>query len=162
MRSDRRIGFPASDRHRVCAATRMISVSSVGGDEPDLHDLPALDRLGVPSGRRDRHHEHHVRDGDGTHPRDRGPDGGGRGPKNVQAQFLLEALVLGSLSGLAGAVLGVAASGIFSRALSWPTIIPPQWIVIAVAFSVVIGVFFGFYAARKAALLDPIEALRYE
>ncbi|MEP6767354.1 MAG: ABC transporter permease [Acidobacteriota bacterium] len=82
--------------------------------------------------------------------------------KNVQAQFLVEALVLSSLSGLAGAVLGVAVSGIFSRALSWPTIIPPQWIVIAVAFSAVIGVFFGFYPARKAALLDPIEALRYE
>ena len=82
--------------------------------------------------------------------------------KNIQAQFLLEALILSSLSGMAGAVVGVVASSIFSRALSWPTIIPPQWIVIAVLFSAFVGVFFGFYPARKAALLDPIEALRYE
>ena len=82
--------------------------------------------------------------------------------KNVQAQFLLEALVLSSLSGSVGAILGVVASTVFSRALSWPTIIPPQWIVIAVVFSAFIGVFFGFYPARKAALLDPIDALRYE
>jgi putative ABC transport system permease protein len=56
----------------------------------------------------------------------------------------------------------VAASTVFSRALSWPTIIPPQWIAIAVVFSAFIGVFFGFYPARKASMLDPIEALRYE
>jgi putative ABC transport system permease protein len=82
--------------------------------------------------------------------------------KNVQMQFLMEALILSSLSGTAGAVVGVAASVAFSRALSWPTIIPPEWIVIAVMFSAFIGVFFGFYPARKAALLDPVEALRYE
>ena len=82
--------------------------------------------------------------------------------KNVQAQFLLEALVLSSLSGTVGAVVGVAASVVFSRALSWPMIIPPEWIVIAVVFSAFVGVFFGFYPARKAAMLDPIEALRYE
>jgi len=82
--------------------------------------------------------------------------------KNVQTQFLLEALVLSSLSGTAGALVGILASNVFSRALSWPTIIPPQWILIAVVFSALIGVFFGFYPARKAALLDPIDALRYE
>jgi putative ABC transport system permease protein len=82
--------------------------------------------------------------------------------RNVQVQFLLEALILSSLSGIAGAVLGIVASSLFSRALAWPTIIPPQWILIAVVFSALIGVFFGFYPARKAALLDPIEALRYE
>ena len=82
--------------------------------------------------------------------------------KNIQAQFLFEALILSSLSGVAGAIVGVVASSIFSRALAWPTIIPPQWIVIAVLFSAFVGVFFGFYPARKAALLDPIEALRYE
>ena len=82
--------------------------------------------------------------------------------KNIQAQFLIEALILSSLSGMVGAVIGVIASSVFSRALSWPTIIPPQWIVIAVVFSAFVGVFFGFYPARKAALLDPIDALRYE
>jgi putative ABC transport system permease protein len=82
--------------------------------------------------------------------------------KNVQMQFLMEALVLSSLSGTAGAVVGVVASAVFSHALAWPAIIPPQWIVIAVVFSAFIGVFFGFYPARKAALLDPIDALRYE
>ena len=82
--------------------------------------------------------------------------------KNVQAQFLLEALVLSSLSGTAGAIVGIAASLVFSKALSWPMIIPPEWIVIAVVFSAFVGVFFGFYPARKAAMLDPIEALRYE
>ena len=49
--------------------------------------------------------------------------------KNVQMQFLIEALVLSSLSGTAGAVLGVVASVVFSKTLSWPTIIPPGWIV---------------------------------
>src|SRR5204862_5860632 len=73
--------------------------------------------------------------------------------KNIQAQFLFEALILSSLSGVAGAIVGVVASSIFSRALSWPTIIPPQWIVIAVLFSAFVGVFFWFYPARKAALL---------
>jgi putative ABC transport system permease protein len=82
--------------------------------------------------------------------------------KNVQMQFLTEALVLSSLSGTIGAVVGVVSAIVFSRAFSWPTIIPPQWVVIAVVFSAFIGVFFGFYPARKAAMLDPIEALRYE
>src|ERR1700693_125318 len=82
--------------------------------------------------------------------------------KNIQAQFLLEALILSSLSGTVGAIVGIVASSRCSLALSGPMIIPPQWIVIAVVFSAFVGVFFGFYPARKAALLDPIEALRYE
>src|SRR5262249_44372113 len=81
---------------------------------------------------------------------------------DVQAQFLLEALVLSSLSGGVGAIVGVIGSIVFSHTLGWQTIIPPHWVVIAVLFSAFIGVFFGFYPARKASLLDPIEALRYE
>jgi putative ABC transport system permease protein len=81
---------------------------------------------------------------------------------SVQAQFLAEAVVLCALSGTIGVLLGVVASSVFSSVLGWSMIIPPRAIVIAVLFSGLIGVGFGFYPARKAALLDPIEALRYE
>jgi putative ABC transport system permease protein len=81
---------------------------------------------------------------------------------NVQTQFLMEAVLVCALSGTAGVVLGVVASDIFSRALGWVMIVPPRAIFIAVFFSIFIGISFGFYPARKAALLDPIEALRYE
>jgi hypothetical protein len=70
-------------------------------------------------------------------------------------------VVLCALSGAIGVLLGVVASSIFSNVLGWVMIIPPRAIVIAVLFSGLIGVGFGFYPARKA-LLDPIEALRYE
>jgi putative ABC transport system permease protein len=81
---------------------------------------------------------------------------------SVQTQFLLEAVLLCALSGTVGVVLGVVASGVFSNVLGWVMIIPPRAIVIAVVFSCLIGIGFGFYPARKAALLDPIDALRYE
>jgi putative ABC transport system permease protein len=81
---------------------------------------------------------------------------------NVQTQFLIEAVLVCALSGAAGVALGVAASDVFSRSLGWVMIIPPRAIFIAVFFSVFIGISFGFYPARKAALLDPIEALRHE
>ncbi|HZF13901.1 MAG TPA: ABC transporter permease [Thermoanaerobaculia bacterium] len=81
---------------------------------------------------------------------------------SVQMQFLTEAVVLCALSGAIGVLLGVVASSVFANVLGWSMIIPPRAIVIAVLFSGLIGVGFGFYPARKAALLDPIEALRYE
>jgi putative ABC transport system permease protein len=81
---------------------------------------------------------------------------------SVQTQFLVEAVLLCALSGALGVLVGVVSSTVFSKALGWVTIIPPRAIVIAVLFSALIGVTFGFYPARKAALLDPIEALRYE
>ncbi|MDP9121941.1 MAG: ABC transporter permease [Acidobacteriota bacterium] len=81
---------------------------------------------------------------------------------DVQTQFLLEAVLLCALSGTMGVLLGIVASSVFSHLLGWVTIIPPRSIAIAVVFSAVIGIAFGFYPARKAALLDPIEALRYE
>jgi putative ABC transport system permease protein len=81
---------------------------------------------------------------------------------NVQAQFLIEAVTLSFLSGGLGVVLGVVASAVFSRILGWSTIIPPESIAIAVVFSTLIGISFGFYPARKASLLDPVDALRYE
>ncbi len=81
---------------------------------------------------------------------------------DVQRQFLIEAVVLSLLGGLTGVAVGVASSGIISNVLSWPTVISPLAIAVAVVFSIAVGVFFGFYPARKAARLDPIEALRYE
>jgi putative ABC transport system permease protein len=81
---------------------------------------------------------------------------------SVQNQFLLEALLLCALSGAMGVVVGVVGSSVLSSILGWVTIIPPRAILIAVVFSALIGITFGFYPARKAALLDPIDALRYE
>jgi putative ABC transport system permease protein len=82
--------------------------------------------------------------------------------QNVQHQFLSEALVLSSLGGLIGIVLGIFGSILVSRALNWPTLVSPISVVVAAVFSVMVGIFFGYYPARKAARLNPIEALRYE
>jgi putative ABC transport system permease protein len=82
--------------------------------------------------------------------------------QDVQMQFLSEAMVLSLIGGTAGVFLGVAASIGVTSMLQWPTSVPPQAIAIAVLFSAGVGIFFGYYPARKAARLDPIEALRYE
>ena len=82
--------------------------------------------------------------------------------KDVQNQFLLEAVTLSMAGGLGGIVLGLVGSALISRFLTWPTLISFWAILIAAIFSAAVGVFFGFYPARKAARLDPIEALRYE
>jgi putative ABC transport system permease protein len=82
--------------------------------------------------------------------------------EDVQMQFLSEALVLSLLGGTVGVLVGVVGSMVVSSMLQWPTRIPPQAILIAVLFSAGVGIFFGYYPARKAARLDPIEALRYE
>ena len=81
---------------------------------------------------------------------------------DVQMQFLSEALVLSLLGGSVGVLVGVMSSRAVSNMLAWPTSVPPESIAIAVVFSAAVGVFFGYYPARKAARLDPIEALRYE
>ncbi len=82
--------------------------------------------------------------------------------QDVQMQFLSEALVLSMLGGVVGVMLGVFGSIAVSSMLQWPTRVPPQAIAVAVLFSAGVGIFFGYYPARKAAHLDPIEALRYE
>jgi putative ABC transport system permease protein len=82
--------------------------------------------------------------------------------KDVQNQFLLEAVTLSMAGGLGGIVLGLIGSALISKFLTWPTLISLWAILIAAIFSAAVGVFFGFYPARKAARLDPIEALRYE
>jgi putative ABC transport system permease protein len=81
---------------------------------------------------------------------------------DVQRQFLSEAMVLSLLGGIVGIVAGIFGSVFVARALRWPTLISPSSIVIAVVFSAAVGIFFGYYPARRAARLDPIEALRYE
>lgn len=80
----------------------------------------------------------------------------------IRRQFLIESVTLSLVGGVLGALVGVAASIIISKTLEWPTLISPLSIFASVIFSAVVGVVFGYYPARKAASLDPIEALRYE
>ena len=82
--------------------------------------------------------------------------------KHVQYQFLIESVVLGLLGGLAGILTGVATSYVLSKAFDWPQLISPVAVVGSAVFSMAIGIFFGYYPAKKAANLDPIEALRFE
>jgi putative ABC transport system permease protein len=82
--------------------------------------------------------------------------------KDILTQFLVEAVTLSIVGGVAGIVLGVIASKLISIFAQWSTLISPGAILLAFVFSALVGVFFGFYPARKAALLDPIDALRYE
>ncbi len=81
---------------------------------------------------------------------------------DVQRQFLTESVVLSLLGGAVGILFGVGASLVITKVLHWAVMISPAAIIAAVAFSMGVGVFFGFYPARKAARLDPIEALRFE
>jgi putative ABC transport system permease protein len=82
--------------------------------------------------------------------------------KHVQSQFLIEALILGLAGGLTGIAVGAGTSFGVSRFLHWPQLLSPVAMVGSAVFSMLIGVFFGYYPARKAAALDPIEALRFE
>jgi len=81
---------------------------------------------------------------------------------DILLQFLTEAVLLTMIGGITGILLGSAGAMIVSNLLSWPTLISIESIVMAFLFSAVVGIFFGFYPARKAALLNPIDALRYE
>jgi putative ABC transport system permease protein len=80
----------------------------------------------------------------------------------VRSQFLIESVVLSLTGGLAGILLGVLASVVVPSMLGWPTLVSTASIVGSVVFSAGVGIFFGYYPARKAAALDPIDALRYE
>ena len=82
--------------------------------------------------------------------------------RHVLAQFLLEAVVLSVVGGFVGIVLGVGASELIARYAGWPVALGPGPIFMAFGFAALIGIFFGFYPARRAAALDPIDALRFE
>ncbi len=81
---------------------------------------------------------------------------------DVQLQFLVEAVTLSMAGGVVGIGFGLIGSALISNFLSWPTLISVKAMIIAAIFSAAVGIFFGYYPARKAAQLDPIEALRYE
>lgn len=82
--------------------------------------------------------------------------------EDVRLQFLFEALVLGLIGGAIGIVFGVSSSLAVSQGLGWPIRIPAYAIVVSTLFAITIALFFGFYPARRASQLNPIEALRYE
>ncbi len=86
----------------------------------------------------------------------------GASEKDVQMQFLSEAIVMSSIGGAVGAAIGLVGAVVIAHVLRWPTSVPALALVAAFGTSACVGIFFGYYPAHKAASLDPIEALRYE
>jgi len=82
--------------------------------------------------------------------------------RDIMLQFLVEAVVMAATGGIIGIFLGIGSSEVLKTWAQWPTLIDPAVVAIAFLFSGAVGVFFGFYPAKKAATLDPIDALRYE
>jgi putative ABC transport system permease protein len=82
--------------------------------------------------------------------------------RDIMIQFLSESIVLGLIGGIIGILVGVLSARLISAILHWPVLTSGLAIAVSFFFSGIVGVFFGFYPARKASLLDPIEALRYE
>jgi putative ABC transport system permease protein len=82
--------------------------------------------------------------------------------RDILTQFLVEAITLSIVGGIAGIILGIGASTLISRLAGWATTVGPGAVMLAVFFSALVGISFGYYPARKAAYLDPIEALRSE
>ncbi len=86
----------------------------------------------------------------------------GARPRDIRSQFLIEATTLSTLGGAIGIALGVGAAYAIAQAAGWPSLVSTNAVLVAVVFSGLVGVFFGFYPAQRAARLDPIEALRRE
>jgi putative ABC transport system permease protein len=81
---------------------------------------------------------------------------------HILTQFLIEAMVLSTLGGVFGVLSGLTVAAVLATMLEWPLVISPTMVLLAVAVSAAVGIFFGFYPAWKASRLDPIDALRYE
>lgn len=82
--------------------------------------------------------------------------------RTVLMQFLIEALVLCTLGGAIGVLLGIGSASALTNTLGWETAVRPDAVLMALGFSAGIGLFFGIWPAQRAAKLDPIESLRYE
>jgi putative ABC transport system permease protein len=86
----------------------------------------------------------------------------GADPGRIQTQFLIEAMMLCMGGGILGVGVGVGASRIVSRLAGWQTVIAPSTLLVAFAVSLAVGLFFGYYPARRAARLPPAVAMRYD
>jgi putative ABC transport system permease protein len=82
--------------------------------------------------------------------------------RDILTQFLIEAMTLSVVGGIIGIISGIVASKVIALLKNWSSLISPGSIILAFVVSAGVGIFFGFYPARKAAQLDPIDALRYE
>jgi len=85
----------------------------------------------------------------------------GARPRDVRNQFLIEAVTLCLLGGMLGVMLGAAAAVVIALMTGWPIVIGPQTLLLSMGFAAAVGIFFGYYPARQASQLDPIEALRF-
>jgi putative ABC transport system permease protein len=86
---------------------------------------------------------------------------GGKG-RDILLQFLAESMLLSITGGLIGILVGILASKVIGSTMSWPVVVLPSSEILSFAVCTIIGIFFGWYPAKKASALDPIDALRYE